>query len=613
MINLMPWIPLFPLIGALLLASFVQRAPRPLTAGIGVGSVLCSFAAAIATAAGYFAGGQTAARIELWRFLDVGGIAPSFAFRLDALSMWMVSIVTGVGLLIHVYASEYMQKDAAYTRFMALLNLFTAAMLVLVLSDNLLGMFLGWEGVGLCSYLLIGFWWENPVNGRAARKAFFITRIGDVALAIAMFLLLQKTGSLDIVTIIAQAPQMIQPNTTLALIIGLLLLAGAMGKSGQVPLHTWLPDAMAGPTPVSAMIHAATMVTAGVYLIARLHPVIELSSTLMLVITVVGTLTMLVGGLAALAQTDMKRVLAYSTISQIGYMFLALGAGAWSAALFHVATHAFFKALLFLAAGLVIEAAHHEQDITRLGGLRSKLPFAYGIFVIGCGSLAALPVITSSFYSKDLILASVWEGSGPVWAILGLLGGLITATYSFRLLFLTFHGEARSDVHVDDHSGLRMRGVLAVLAVFSLIAGFAEVPLLGVHAVSGFLEPVLGETLHHNPTIEIVLQIASAVCSLAGAGIAFAVWGKGKVNAPNAFLHSGLGFDAAYDLLLARPFLMLVGESRSDWVDLPFRLVTELAAGVGDVLGYLQRGRVGWYAAGLAIGAAFLLAMVEFT
>src|SRR5690348_10448897 len=341
----------------------------------------------------------------------------------------MVLVITFVAFLIHLYSTEYMEGDVGYSRFFAYMNLFVASMVTLVLADNLLLLYLGWEGVGLCSYLLIGFWYTDPANGRAARKAFIVTRVGDTSMVIGLFLIFQRLGTLNIQDLMHRAAQQWPVGAAVAIAVSALLLGGAVGKSAQLPLQTWLPDAMAGPTPTSALIHAATMVTAGVYLIARTHVLFSLAPPVMLAVAVIGAATLLLAGCSALTQRDIKRVLAYSTISQIGYMFLALGVGAWAAAIFHLMTHAFFKALLFLSAGVVIQRLGEEHDIFRMGGLRHRMPLAFWSFLAGSASLAALPILTAGFYSKDLILWAAWsDGFGGKWLWGGaLLGAFLTA------------------------------------------------------------------------------------------------------------------------------------------------------------------------------------------
>ena len=376
---------LAPFLGFLILAFYRDRLSENAAATIGVGTIGISALTTLGVAIEFLLhpppGGVFTQ--ELWQWLQVGVFSPHFALRLDGLSLTMLGVVTGVGFFIHLFATWYMRGEDGYARFFAYMNLFIASMLFLILGDNLLFLFFGWEGVGLCSYLLIGFWYRDPANGWAARKAFVVTRIGDALMAIGLCWLYRDLGTLDIQQAVLAARQHFALGDPAITAITLLLLGGAVGKSAQLPLQTWLPNAMAGPTPVSALIHAATMVTAGVYLIARTHGLFELAPNSLHAVGVVGAVTLLLASCAALVQTDLKRILAYSTMSQIGYMFLALGAGAWSAAVFHLMTHAFFKALLFLTAGAVILACHHEQDIFKMGGLRKQLPLAYACFLVG--------------------------------------------------------------------------------------------------------------------------------------------------------------------------------------------------------------------------------------
>ncbi len=461
--DLLCWLPIwlipgFPVVGFLVLAIFGARLPRKLTAVVGTGSIGLSTTVTLIVASCFLrhppAGGVIEER--LWTWIHVGSFDIGFSLTLDSLSLVMIFVVTFVGFLIHLYSTEYMADDPGYSRFFAYMNLFVAFMLMLVLADNLFLLYLGWEGVGLCSYLLIGFWYDDPENGRAARKAFIVTRIGDTAMAIALLLIFKHAGTLDIEQSMTWAGENWAVGSGMAVTVAFLLLGGAVGKSAQLPLQTWLPDAMAGPTPVSALIHAATMVTAGVYLIARTHAVFMLAPLAMTAVAVVGAATLLLAGCSALVQTDIKRVLAYSTISQIGYMFLGLGVGAWSAAVFHLMTHAFFKALLFLGAGAIIISLHHEQDIFKMGGLRKRLPAVFWTFLIGSASLAALPLVTAGFYSKDLILWAAWASSAAspwLWAA-GAFGAFLTALYSFRLIFIVFFGDEKG--RVEHRPGLNL-------------------------------------------------------------------------------------------------------------------------------------------------------------
>ena len=384
MFNLLFLTCLAPLLGFVILTFGGNRWSENTAAMIGVGTVgiaaLTTLGLAIQFCIDPPVGGVFTQ--PLWQWLQVGGFAPHFALRLDGLSLTMLGVVSGVGFFIHLFATWYMRGDDSYARFFSYMNLFIASMLFLVLGDNLLFLYFGWEGVGLCSYLLIGFWYRDAANGAAARKAFVVTRVGDALMAIGLFWLYRDLGTLDIQQAMQLAPAHFVVGSPAITWITMLLLGGAVGKSAQLPLQTWLPDAMAGPTPVSALIHAATMVTAGVYLIARTHGLFELAPSSLQAVGVIGAVTLLLASCAALVQTDIKRILAYSTMSQIGYMFLALGAGAWGAAIFHLMTHAFFKALLFLTAGAVILACHHEQDIFKMGGLRKRLPLAYACFLV---------------------------------------------------------------------------------------------------------------------------------------------------------------------------------------------------------------------------------------
>ena len=399
-------IPALPLVGFVVLLLIGPRLSRVGVATVGVGSVGLSAVAAIITSIEFITSSPpNHAYTQIVRtWMQAGGFAPEIALYLDALSVVMILVVTVVSFLIHLYSAEYMAEEEGYSRFFAYMNLFVGSMLVLVLADNLVFLYLGWEGVGLCSYLLIGFWYKDAANGRAAMKAFIVTRVGDTAMAIGLFFLFTNLGTLQIQELMRRAVEQWPVGSAAAIAAAALLLGGALGKSAQLPLQTWLPDAMAGPTPVSALIHAATMVTAGVYLIARTNVLFTLAPPVQFAVAVIGCATLLIAGFSAMTQYDIKRVLAYSTISQIGYMFLALGVGAWSSAIFHFVTHAFFKALLFLSAGVVIMALHEERNMFKMGGLRKQLPVTFWTFLVGAASLAALPLVTGGFYSKDPII-----------------------------------------------------------------------------------------------------------------------------------------------------------------------------------------------------------------
>jgi NADH-quinone oxidoreductase subunit L len=564
----------------------------------------------------------------LWTWFNTGGFSPAIALRLDALSLIMTLVVTFVGFLIHLYSSEYMIDDEGYSRFFAYMNLFVASMLVLVLADNLLLLYLGWEGVGLCSYLLIGFWYKDHANGIAAIKAFVVTRVGDAALAVGLFLLFYSFGTLNIQEILRLAPAEWAPNSAVAVAAAALILGGAVGKSAQLPLQVWLPDAMAGPTPVSALIHAATMVTAGVYLIARTHALFALAPSVQLTVAIIGAVTLLLSSFSALAQHDIKRVLAYSTISQIGYMFLALGVGAWSAAIFHFMTHAFFKALLFLGAGVVIIGLKQEHNMFKMGGLRKQLPVTFWTFLIGSASLSALPLVTAGFYSKDLIIWDAYSsahGDILLW-LAGLMGALLTSIYTFRMVFLTFYGDAKSTV--DRFPGLRIKIPLVVLAFLSLVAGFLELPrtLGGIHLFTGFLHNVLPEVKSLGIPIgtEALLQVITALTSLTGVLIAYVVFlgspgfirnivSKPLGNAVHCFLFLGWNFDLLYDKLFVRPFVWLARTNKKDVVDLAYRGVQLINRLLYHILSLMQNGKIRWYAMGISIGTVIIVGIMVFS
>ena len=605
---------LLPLAGFVLLAFSRGRISENTAAVIGVGSV--GLSALVTAWVGVDFLNNTPAdgafTQTLWGWMNVDGFAPDFALRLDALSLTMLGVITGVGFLIHLFASWYMRGEDGYGRFFAYMNLFVASMLFLVLGDNLLFLYFGWEGVGLCSYLLIGFYYKDPANGAAARKAFVITRIGDTLMAIGLFLLYQQLGTLNIQELMARAPEVWEVGAPLATIAALLLLGGAVGKSAQLPLQTWLPDAMAGPTPVSALIHAATMVTAGVYLIARTHTVFELAPEALQLVGLVGAVTLLLAGFAALVQTDIKRILAYSTMSQIGYMFLALGAGAWGAAIFHLMTHAFFKALLFLASGSVILACHHEQNIFKMGGLRKRIPLTFWTFVIGAAALSALPLVTAGFYSKDEILWQALVNGHTGFAIAGLVGALLTGIYTFRLIFIVFFGEEKTHAH--PVKGFDHSLPLVVLAALSIVGGFIHLPLDTVLPAAPAAEEAAGWT-------KLGFEALSGVISLVGIGIAAALFlgRRGLVtavanSAPGKLLsrwwYAAWGFDWVYDKLFVKPYLWLVHINRRDQFDQIIGLVPPILRAGHDGLSLTQNGRLRWYAAAMACGAVLLLAAV---
>ncbi|TYL43985.1 NADH-quinone oxidoreductase subunit L [Dickeya sp. ws52] len=605
---------LFPLIGFLLLAFSRGRWSENVSATVGVGSIglaaLVTGGVIVDFLSRQQPGGVTFFSQHLWSWMTVGKFDIGVTLALDGLSLTMLSVVTGVGFFIHLFASWYMRGEEGYSRFFAYTNLFIASMVVLVLADNLLLMYLGWEGVGLCSYLLIGFYYTNPNNGAAAMKAFIVTRVGDVFLAIALFILYRELGTLNFRELLVLAPQHLAEGSTAITWATLMLLGGAVGKSAQLPLQTWLADAMAGPTPVSALIHAATMVTAGVYLIARTHGLFLLAPDVLQLVANVGAVTLLLAGFAALVQTDIKRVLAYSTMSQIGYMFLALGVQAWDAAIFHLMTHAFFKALLFLSSGSVILACHHEQNIFKMGGLRKTIPLVYASFLVGGSALAALPLVTAGFFSKDEILAGAWANGHINLVIAGLVGAFMTSLYTFRMIFIVFHGEAKTKAHAG--KGLSHHLPLLVLLVLSTFVG-AQIAL-PLHGVL----PATTELEHGQVT---TLEIASGVVAIAGILLAAALWlGKRQLvtsvanSAPGRFFSTwwfhAWGFDWLYDKVFVKPYLAIATLLQRDPLNALMNIPAILTRWGNRALIVSENGQVRWYAASMGIGAVVVLALL---
>jgi NADH-quinone oxidoreductase subunit L len=491
-------IPLLPFVGAIVNGLFGRRLGMKGTSTV---AMLTTFGAFALTAIAFvdllgLPAGQRTVEHTLFTWIAIGGVHAEIGFLLDPLSAVMIGFVTGVGFLIHVYSRGYMEHDPGAWRYFAYLNLFMGSMLTLVLGNNLLLMFLGWEGVGLCSYLLIGFWYERRSATDAGKKAFVVNRIGDFGFLLGMLLIFAHFGTLNLVEISENASHVLVAGGGVATAIGLLLFVGATGKSAQLPLYTWLPDAMEGPTPVSALIHAATMVTAGVYMVARMSPIYVLAPDALFWVAVIGCLTAIFAATIGMAQDDIKRVLAYSTVSQLGYMFLACGVGAFGAGIFHVMTHAFFKALLFLGSGAVIHALHEEQNIWKMGALRDKLPTTHRTFLVACLAIAGIPPL-AGFFSKDEILWKTFASGNVTLYVLGLVTAGITAFYMFRLLFVTFYGKSRvaSDTLAHIHRpSAWMRVPLIVLAVLAVLGGLVGVPILeGGNRIGPFLAESLAE------------------------------------------------------------------------------------------------------------------------
>jgi len=619
MLGLLWLIPAIPFASALALA--VLRFSRKQVAWIAVGATAASTVVSVLVTMAFLSAPPVAHAYTqvLWTWIDVGGLRPEIAFYLDPLSLIMTLVVAFVSFLIHLYSTEFMIDDDGYSRFFAYMNLFVASMLTLLLANNLLLLYLGWEGVGLCSYLLIGFWYRDPANGAAGRKAFVVTRIGDTAMVIGLFLLFHDLGTLQIQELMLRASQNWHIGSPAAVAAALLLLGGAVGKSAQLPLQTWLPDAMAGPTPVSALIHAATMVTAGVYLIARMHVLYSLAPAAQFAVALVGAATLLIAGFSALTQWDLKRVLAYSTMSQIGYMFLALGVGAWPAAIFHFMTHAFFKALLFLAAGIVIDALHDEHSIFRMGGLRKRLPIAFWTFAIAGCSLSGLPLITAGAFSKDWIIWGAWSGpngSAGLW-IVALAGVMLTTLYTFRMIFLVFFGEAQGEV--TKRPGKAMLIPCFVLAFLSIVSGYVKTPF------ARFLETVLPwtEGAHSVPITELASEVIAALVFLMGVYLAYIFFLRKRAyaaalassvagSALHQFWFSDWGMDWLYDRLFVKPLVWFARINKGDFIDGFYTGIARMNELAWRILSRTETGRLRWYAAGIAAGSVVFIAVVLF-
>ncbi len=615
MTHLLTLIVVLPLAGFLLNGLLGNRLGHRFVTLVGCGLPILSFAIALRCLADLQAG-------DWWPLVDapytwarIGEKVFDIAFYFDRLAAVMTLIVTGVGSLIHVYSTGYMKDDKSYARYFAYLNLFLFFMLLLVLGRSLLVMFVGWEGVGLASYLLIGFWFEDPEKAAAGKKAFVTNRIGDAGFLLGMFLLFWALGTLEIDQINAAFASPIAPPVAASL-VGILLFIGACGKSAQIPLHVWLPDAMAGPTPVSALIHAATMVTAGVYLVARMAPLYVVAPAASEVIAVVGAATAFFAATVAVAQTDIKKVLAYSTVSQLGFMFVAAGVGAYGVAIFHVYTHAFFKACLFLGAGSVIHALSGEQDIRKMGGLWRKIPWTFATFAIATAAIAGIPPL-AGFWSKDEILWFAFgssRGGDPILWVVMAATALLTAFYMFRLLWLTFLGRSRMDHEVEHHvheSPWSMVGVLVVLAVLSAIGGFFDVP----HFLSSL--PTLPEPREGAHESEMTLLWISIAIALAGLAIAVRYFGHNAVRAAQIaprfarlqrLLFNKYFVDEAYERFLGRP---LTWVSERVFLNVGDRLLLDgslnglarIAHRAAGGLGRVQTGNLHLYALFVLAGA----------
>lgn len=622
-------VPLLPLAGFLINGLRRNGLSKPASGFIASGVMLAAFAISL-LAFVELKNGQSEI-VTLFNFIRVGKLSIPFSFQVDALSVLFLLIITGVGFLIHLYSTAYMKEETPphYARYFAYLNLFVFSMLLLVLGGNFLIMFIGWEGVGLCSYLLIGYWFKNNDYNKAAKKAFVMNRIGDFGFLLALFWMIQQFGSLNFSDVFGQAADLPMGSAILTGIT-LLLFLGATGKSAQIPLYTWLPDAMAGPTPVSALIHAATMVTAGIYMIARSNVMFTLSPVTQTVVIVIGLATALLAATIAIKQNDIKKVLAYSTVSQLGYMFVGLGAGAYVGSVFHVMTHAFFKALLFLGAGSVIHAMHHEQDIRKMGGLKKHLPVTHITFLIGCIAIAGIPPF-SGFFSKDEILAAAY-GANIIYWIIGVLTAMLTAYYMFRLYASTFLGRFRGSQEQEHHlheSPVSMTIPLVILAIFSAIAGFAGVPEVfahDTHWLAGFLEPVfrdsyaIKEVHHPDHATEYILIGVSVAVALIGSLYAWIRFSRNpELEEPAGFgkvLANKWYVDEFYDTIITRP---LNSFSRILNTGVEKNLIDWAVNGVGRIVQYsgrqlrwLQSGQVGSYVLLMVLGIIVFFALQFF-
>lgn len=601
---------LFPLIGFVINGVFGNKLSEKAIGFIGSSAVFISFLLSCYMCF-HVSGSTSTLQAHIFDWALIGSSAIPFGLMVDHLSVWMMLIVTGIGFLIHIYSIGYMHGDKGFYKFFAYLNLFIMSMLLLIMGNNYVLLFFGWEGVGLCSYLLIGFWYTNEAYGKAARKAFIMNRIGDLGLLLGIFFIFQQFGAIDFETLNSRA---FGADSTTVTIICILLFVGAIGKSAQIPLFTWLPDAMAGPTPVSALIHAATMVTAGIYLVVRSNMLFSQSPTALTIILVVGLATSLLAGLIGLRQNDIKKVLAYSTVSQLGLMFAALGVGAYTTAMFHVTTHAFFKALLFLGSGSVIHALHGEQDITKMGGLKDAMPTTFKTFAIGTLAIIGFPFF-AGFFSKDEILAKLYEAS-PVWWIIGIVCSVITAFYMLRMFFSTFYGTFRGTAEQKHHlheSPSVITLPLIVLSILSLLGGLLNLPsFLGniSQFAAHWFEKVEGlEHVGHHAELSTELILMGLTTSV----VLFILytshkWYVAQKNVPQdvtkmegwqkLFAHK-FYIDEAYDFLFVRP---LEGISNLYYKVIDNELIDGIVNGAGRAvqlagsgLRYIQNGNIEYY------------------
>lgn len=613
-----------PLIGFIINGLVGKQLPKIVSGILGISTILIAFILTASQLSQFISTESYSQSLKLFTFLNVDNLVLEASFKLDRLSIWMTMIITGIGTLIHVYSMAYMWEDEGFHKFFSYLNFFVFNMLLLVLGSNFLMLFFGWEGVGLCSYLLIGFWYSRPEYGKAARKAFVMNRIGDLGLLLGMFLLIHQFGTLDYDAVIAGISQG-KTSAGMLTAISVLLFVGAMGKSAQIPLYTWLPDAMAGPTPVSALIHAATMVTAGIYLIVRTQVLFEMAPFTGEFIFWIGLCTSILAALIGLKQNDIKKVLAYSTVSQLGFMFVALGCGAYTTAMFHLTTHAFFKALLFLGAGSVIHGVHHEQDIRLMGGLKSKMPITYITFLVGTLAITGFPFL-SGFFSKDEILTHVFEHNKLGYGLM-VFSALLTGIYMFRMFFVTFHGTYRNTHFAFDkvhESPIGMTLPLIVLAVLSVIGGALNLPEYLMHqtgVLANWLKPILTieETKHaiSHSTEYILIGIAVLVFVVAFLFTRSKYVSKNHVpteedsTGVQGYMENKFYVDELYNTVFVKPL-----EGLSDILGNFFetKVISPLSFGINSVLTkigrlnrYIQDGNIEKYLLFMVIGIVILI------
>lgn len=612
-------VPLFPLIGFILNGLFWKSMPRKVSGILASGAVLASFAVSLLLFFEVKSNPEAGGVVHLFDFIRAGDLHVPFAFQVDALSCLFLLIITGVGFLIHVYSTGYMHDDAGYTKYFAFLNLFVFSMLLLVLGANYVIMFIGWEGVGLASYLLIGFWYKRRDFTNAGKKAFIMNRIGDLGFLVGMFLTMYHFGTAGYAELFPQLAGGTQVATGTMNAIAICFFIGAMGKSAQIPLYTWLPDAMAGPTPVSALIHAATMVTAGIYMIARSSVLYNLAPAAQTLIAIIGLATLLLAASIALKQNDIKKVLAYSTVSQLGYMFLALGVGAYTGAVFHVMTHAFFKALLFLGAGSVIHAMGGEQDLRKMGGLGKYMRITQVTFLLACLAIAGIPGF-SGFFSKDEILAAAFA-KNPIYYYLALGGALMTAFYMFRLYFFTFTGRFRGTSEQQHHlheSPASMTFPLIVLAILSVIGGYVGLPpvMSEHHLLAEYLAPVVSNfNVHHlSHSTEWLLMACSVSLIVLMIIWAYVYCRKGTFKEDKGLarvLANKWYVDELYQAVVVKPMkglaLVLDKYAERKGIDGLVNGAGRLVSWGSGRLRLLQNGQVGTYIFGMVIGVLLLL------